>query len=68
MKNLYLQEKHPWGTTPNNIVKNFLPAFKKGTVLDLGSGDGRDVKFLTESGFKVIAVDKYIEALEDLVR
>ncbi len=45
-----------------SLVQN-IGLFKKGTVLDLASGDGRNALFLSAQGFHVTAVDFSEEAL-----
>jgi len=47
------------------IVENIL-YFKKGTVLDIACGDGRNALFLLEKGFVVTGVDFSSKALERL--
>lgn len=51
------------GTLADNI--NY---FKKGSVLDLACGDGRNTLFLLENGFNVTGVDFSIKAIERLER
>jgi len=42
--------------------------FKKGSVLDIACGDGRNTIFLLENDFKVTGIDFSIKALERLER
>lgn len=48
-----------------SLVKN-IEFFKKGSVLDIACGDGRNALFLIENGFNVTGVDFSIEALTRL--
>ncbi|AOR23866.1 class I SAM-dependent methyltransferase [Clostridium taeniosporum] len=48
-----------------SIVEN-LTCFKKGSVLDIACGDGRNALYLLENGFKVTGVDFSSKALERL--
>ena len=48
-----------------SLVENFT-CFKKGTVLDIACGDGRNALFLLEKGFNVTGVDFSGKALERL--
>ncbi|MEG1254723.1 class I SAM-dependent methyltransferase [Clostridium sp.] len=45
-----------------SLVEN-ISYFKKGTVLDIACGDGRNALFLIENGFKVTGIDFSSEAL-----
>lgn len=51
---------------PALFIKDNITSLKKGTVLDLASGDGRNSIYLAKEGFKVTAVDFSEEALERL--
>lgn len=48
-----------------SLVEN-IAYFKKGSVLDIACGDGRNALFLLERGFKVTGVDFSSKALERL--
>ncbi|MDR7870118.1 MAG: methyltransferase domain-containing protein [Tissierellaceae bacterium] len=48
-----------------SVVENFT-YFKKGTVLDIACGDGRNTLFLLEKGFSVTGIDFSSKALERL--
>lgn len=48
-----------------SLVENIV-YFKKGSVLDIACGDGRNTLFLLENGFKVTGVDFSSDALERL--
>lgn len=50
-----------------SLIENII-YFKKGSVLDIACGDGRNTLFLLENGFKVTGVDFSSKALERLSR
>lgn len=52
--------------SPENILVQSIRYFKKGTVLDIACGDGRNALFLIENGFKVTGVDFSSKALQRL--
>jgi cyclopropane fatty-acyl-phospholipid synthase-like methyltransferase len=54
---LYSETSCKWGLKPDFILVHFLELFPKGTVLDLGMGEGRNAIFLAEKGFTVEGVD-----------
>lgn len=60
---IYQNDKHPWGDKVKPVVTSNLETFKKGTVLDLGCGEGKEVIFLASEGFDVTGVDISSEAL-----
>ena len=49
----------------SSLVENII-YFKKGTVLDIACGDGRNALFLLEHGFNVTGIDFSYKALERL--
>lgn len=51
---------------PAKFIKNNLDCLKKGTVLDLACGDGRNSIFLAKSDFEVTGIDFSKEALDRL--
>lgn len=54
----YSSEKFYWGTEPDRLVVELAGRLKSGSsVLDIGSGEGRNAVFLAKSGFDVTAVD-----------
>lgn len=64
----YLEKKHGL-TAPHSEVRAVLPALEAApgrSVLDLGSGRGRNSFFLAEHGFTVTAVDRSETAIETL--
>lgn len=52
--------------SPENSLVEHIKYLKKGSVLDLACGDGRNSLFLLENGFKVTGVDFSRKALERL--
>ncbi len=66
VKDLYKNEKNPWGISPMPIITRDIEIFKKGTVLDLGCGDGRNALYLAKEGFEVIGVDSAKIAIDTL--
>ncbi|WP_017415468.1 class I SAM-dependent methyltransferase [Clostridium tunisiense] len=52
--------------SPENTLVQSIRYFKKGTVLDIACGDGRNTLFLIEKGFKVTGVDFSNKALQRL--
>lgn len=58
------RDNNPLG--PEKSLVDSIEYFKKGTVLDLACGDGRNSLFLLEKGFKVTGVDFSSKALERL--
>lgn len=51
---------------PSEFIVNNVSLLKKGTVLDLASGDGRNSIYLSKKGFDVTAVDFSIDGLKRL--
>lgn len=51
---------------PAGFIKDNIDQLKKGTVLDLACGDGRNAIFLAKEGFEVTGVDFSQEALKRL--
>lgn len=52
--------------SPEKSVVENIEYFKKGTILDIACGDGRNALFLLEKGFRVTGVDFSRKALERL--
>ncbi|WP_297406165.1 methyltransferase domain-containing protein [uncultured Cetobacterium sp.] len=52
---------------PDEFLINKVDFFKKGSVLDIACGDGRNSLFLSENGFEVTGVDFSDEALKRLL-
>lgn len=52
--------------SPEKSIVDNIEYFKKGTILDIACGDGRNTLFLLEKGFKVTGVDFSSKALERL--
>ncbi len=54
-------------TDPSPWVKRFAPLVKAGgTTLDLACGGGRHARYLLESGYRVVALDRSTQAVADL--
>jgi len=64
----YKKEKCLWGIKSAPIVEFLLKHKKSGTVLDLGTGEGRNALFLAKHGFNVTAVDISGEGIKKLER
>ena len=64
VESLYKKEKHPWGKRPLLFVTKNRNLLKKGSLLDLGGGDGTDSLYLAKEGFKVTNVDIDPEAIK----
>ena len=54
--------------SPERVVIENIKYFKRGTVLDVACGDGRNTLFLLERGFKVTGIDFSTKALIRLER
>lgn len=52
--------------SPEKSIVDNIEYFKKGTVLDIACGDGRNALFLLERGFRVTGLDFSSKALERL--
>ncbi len=68
MQSFYEDSPHPWGVVLDEFVGDFADTLLPGTVLDLGSGEGRNALFLARRGFRVVAVDLVEAAISDLRR
>jgi len=54
----YEREEYVYGTEPNNFLEKSVHHFpKKGRVLCLAEGEGRNALFLTKNGYHVCATD-----------
>lgn len=54
----YSGEKFYWGTNPSRLITELTNRLKPGcSILDIGSGEGRNAIFLAKNGFDVTAVD-----------
>lgn len=54
-----------WGTSPGKYVELLLKYLKKGTVLDLGAGEGKNSIFIAQQGMTVTAVDCSVPGLKN---
>jgi tellurite methyltransferase len=65
---VYLNNPHPWGHEHLQFLPDFCHMMPENSkVLDLGSGDGRNAKYIAKSGNLVQAVDFSESALAILV-
>jgi tellurite methyltransferase len=46
-----------WGTNPGKFVFRLPDMIKKGRILDLGAGEGKNAIYLASKGFDVVAVE-----------
>lgn len=53
----YSTDAYVYGTTPNDFLVSMVDRLKKGRVLSLAEGEGRNAVYLAEHGFRVTAVD-----------
>lgn len=54
----YSNENFYWGIEPDRIIAELSSRLKSGaSILDLGSGEGRNAIFLAKNGFDVTAID-----------
>lgn len=53
---------------PANYIKDNVKSLKKGSLLDLACGDGKNAIFLAKLGFKVTGVDFSEEAIKRLLK
>lgn len=60
----YLRERHPFGSSPAEILVQLCAGLVPGAALDLGCGDGRNAVFLHENGWSVTGVDYAPAAIE----
>ncbi len=65
---LYRENKAPFGSEAEEIVKNIINYRRTGSVLELGAGDGRNALYLAEKGFAVTAWDTSQVGLDELDR
>lgn len=52
--------------SPEKSLIDNIGYFKRGTILDIACGDGRNTLFLLKKGFKVTGIDFSSKALERL--
>ncbi len=61
---LYNKEGYRYGTEPIHLLKHQWQRLRKGHVLDLAMGEGRNAVFLAEKGFQVTGFDFSTVAVE----
>jgi len=64
----YEREEYYFGTGPNTFLKEQCGLLKKGKLLCLADGEGRNSVFLARRGFEVTAVDSSRKGLEKAQR
>lgn len=60
----YASVEHPWGSAPPSALMSRCAAVRPGRAVDLACGDGRNARYLAESGWEVEAVDFSPVAIE----
>ena len=60
----YASVEHPWGSAPPRALMSRYTALRPGRAIDLACGDGRNARYLAESGWEVEAVDFSPVAIE----
>lgn len=60
----YQQKEFLFGKEPMLAVKNLLPDLKKGRVIDIGMGEGRNAVYLAQKGFQSEGIDASSVAIE----
>lgn len=65
--NKVYKEKEEFFGHPYRELQDYFSSFKKGTVLDLGCGQGRDSIFFASLGHKVTAVDSSEVAIKQMM-
>lgn len=53
----YSAEKYAYGKEPNEFLAEVVPGLPPGRSLCLGAGEGRNVVYLAQKGYKALAVD-----------
>lgn len=60
----YASVEHPGGSAPPRALMSRYTALRPGRAIDLACGDGRNARYLAESGWEVEAVDFSAVAIE----
>lgn len=60
----YSSLEHPWGSAPLGVLMSRYATMRPGRAVDLACGDGRNARYLAESGWEVEAVDLSSVAIE----
>lgn len=53
----YTEKPHAFGKAPTSFLVDMMPRLKKGKVLDVGMGEGRNAVFLAQKGCEVRGID-----------
>ncbi len=61
-------EAPTYGDVPSGAVTYALAYFKRGPIVDLGCGDGRNAIYLAQRSFDVVGIDSSRVAIEKLLR
>lgn len=64
--NLFRNNETVFGIKPLKVVEDILQFKQKGTVIDLGAGEGRNALFLAQQGFDVIAIDNSLVGIDKI--
>jgi len=62
--NRYAGAEHPWGSAPPSALTSRIATLRPGRAIDLACGDGRNARYLADSGWEVAAVDFSPVAIE----
>lgn len=68
LKEEYRKERFYWGKEHCRHLEGIIQRLKKGKVLDIGAGEGRNSIFLAQKGFDVLAIDCLSEATRKIER
>lgn len=60
----YSAEEYAYGTKPNDFLKDNFNYIRKGNVLSLAEGEGRNAVFLARKGYSVTAVDSSLSGID----
>ncbi len=64
---IYTKNQQYFGDHPDNLLKDYYSLCdKKGKVLDIGIGQGRNARFLLKQGYSVDGIDSSKVAIENL--
>lgn len=63
---IYSGDKNAWGMEVSPILINALKYIKRGLVLDIGCGQGKETIYLANKGFDVVALDSSSVAIDQI--